>query len=151
MQRLPRLRRNVVLLQELFETPYFYKDHIAAPGTYACSRSPSRMGDISAASFRELGVVCWNQACSSVPTTRSTIPSSWLTPTGRSSAAIANRTFRKDRGITRSSIFAQRPPAWVFPPRYAKVGCRDLLGSMVSQAARSMALMSAEILLYQQR
>ena len=67
----------------------------------------------------------------------------------RSSAAIANRIFRKGPGYHEKFYFSPGDTGFkVFATRYAKLGVAICWDQWFPEAARSMALMGAEMLLY---
>ena len=107
---------NVILLQELFETPYFCKDHIARHLELALPLDGHPAVEHFRNVARELGVVLPISVLSA-PTMRFTTPSPSSMRTVPSSAAIANRIFRKGPGITKNSISRPAIPASRYSPR----------------------------------
>jgi N-carbamoylputrescine amidase len=155
LQRATRLVREaaargaqVVLLQELFETPYFCKDHLASHFGLARSVEDNPVIERFSALARELGVV---------------LPVSFFE---RAHNAFFNSLAMIDAdgtllGVYRKSHIPEGPGYHekyyfspgdtgfrVWPTRYGVLGVGICWDQWFPETARCMALMGAEVLLY---
>jgi len=139
---------NVVLIQELFETPYFCKDHLAAHFELAAPVDENPAVRHLATVARELGVV---------------LP---LSVFERAQNAYFNTLVMVDAdgsvlGIYRKSHIPESPGYHekfyfspgdtgfkVWPTRFGRLGVGICWDQWFPECARAMAVMGAEILLY---
>ena len=139
---------NVVLIQELFETPYFCKDHLAAHFELASPVAENSAVRHLAALARELGVV---------------LP---LSVFERAHNAYFNTLVMVDAdgstlGIYRKSHIPESPGYHekfyfspgdtgfrVWPTRFGRLGVGICWDQWFPECARAMAVMGAELLLY---
>jgi len=139
---------NVVLIQELFETPYFCKDHLASHFALASPVAENPAIRHLAAVARELGVV---------------LP---LSVFERAHNAYFNTLVMVDAdgstlGIYRKSHIPESPGYHekfyfspgdtgfkVWPTRFGRIGVGVCWDQWFPECARAMAVMGAELLLY---
>lgn len=139
---------QIILLQELFETPYFCIEQHAAHLGLACSREESVLLREMAEVAKRLEVV---------------IPISWYEQEGQcyfNSIAIIDAdgsvlgVYRKSHipnvvGYQEKTYFTPGDTGFkVWQTRYAKIGVAVCWDQWFPEAARSMALLGAEILFY---
>ena len=139
---------NIVLIQELFETPYFCKDHQAGHFELARPLEGHPAVERFQALARELGVV---------------LPVSVFEKAGKAffnSVVVVDAdgavlgSYRKSHipegcGYHEKFYFSPGDTGFkVFDSRYGKLGVAICWDQWFPEAARSMALMGAEILLY---
>ena len=139
---------NIVLIQELFETPYFCKDHQAGHFELARPLDGHPAVERFQALARELGVV---------------LPVSVFEKAGKAffnSVVVVDAdgavlgSYRKSHipegcGYHEKFYFSPGDTGFkVFDSRYGKLGVAICWDQWFPEAARSMALMGAEILLY---
>ena len=139
---------NVILIQELFETPYFCQDQLADHFALAAPAQGNALIAEMSALAKELGVV---------------LPVSFFEKAGHAhfnSLAMVDAD-GSTLGIYRKSHIPDGPgyqEKYYFTPgdtgfkvwatRFAKIGCGICWDQWFPEAARAMALMDAEALLY---
>jgi len=112
---------QVILVQELFETPYFCKDHSSRHLQLAKPWTLIRRSNIFAL-WRANSRWCCRSASSNAPITHFIILWCWWMPTGRYSGATASRT-SGGAGLHEKFYFSPGDTGFkVFETRYAKLG-----------------------------
>jgi N-carbamoylputrescine amidase len=139
---------NVILLQELFETPYFCKDHIARHFELALPLDGHPAVEHFRNLARELGVVLpisvFERANNAFFNSIAVVDAD-----GSVVGSYRKSHIPEGPGYHEKFYFSPGDTGFkVFTTRYAKLGVAICWDQWFPEAARSMALMGAEILLY---
>jgi N-carbamoylputrescine amidase len=137
---------QIILIQELFETPYFCIEqdsrHLRIATTVADNRAINHFAKIA----RELEWCC-PSVSSRRPTIPSSIPSRFSMPTARTSACIARRTSEWP-GYQEKNYFSPATPVQGVGHEVLAHRCGICWDQWFPECARAMALMGAELLFY---
>ena len=129
---------NVVLIQELFETPYFCKDHSARHFELAQAARGSSGGRAFPRRGARARAWCCRSACSSAPTMHFTIPWSIVDADGAVLGSYRKSHIPEGPGYHEKFYFSPGDTGFkVFDTRYAKLGVAICWDQWFPEAARS--------------
>ena len=140
---------QVILIQELFETPYFCQDQKAEHFALAKPFEGNPLIAADGQRWRRNWASCCRSAFSKAPARRISIRWRWSMRTAKCWAFIASPTSPMAPAIRRNSISRPAIPASRSGRRSSALSaCGICWDQWFPEAARAMALMGAEALLY---
>ena len=140
---------NIILIQELFETPYFCKEHLAKHFELALPiaenpADPAAFESRGGAQGRAAGCRLRARA-ERVSTTRWR----WSTPTARTLGTYRKSHIPESPGYHEKFYFSPGDTGFkVWPTRFGTIGVAICWDQWFPESARAMALLGAEILFY---